>query len=113
MRCGASLSTLVLALGISACGGGDSSSSTTPVGASGASGAQGATPASAMTASEFVDASVPDEVNAVKEAVKDNPDCAAADAGAGSDFQVSVSVNAATAAPDTPLTDVVAQTCNE
>jgi hypothetical protein len=66
-----------------------------------------------MTAAEFVDASIPDEVSAIKEAVKANPDCANVDASAGGDFQVSVAVNAATAAPDTPLTDVVAQTCTE
>lgn len=112
MRYLTSLIALVAALGLVACGGSDTSSSTS-TGASGASGAQGPISASEMTAAEFVDASIPDEINAVKQAVQDNPDCAGADASAGSHFQVSVSVNAATAAPDTPLTDVVAQTCNE
>src|SRR5215208_4403745 len=65
-----------------------------------------------MTAGEFIDASLPDEIKAVEDIVAANPDaCGNVDPKPGEDFQVSVSVNAAQASPDTPLEDVVVDEC--
>src|SRR3954471_7638181 len=69
------LPAVLLTLGFAACGGGDDTSSTAS-GASGTSGAQGAAGGSEMTASEFIDASIPDEIDAVKQAAESNPNCA-------------------------------------
>jgi hypothetical protein len=104
------LTAVLLTLGLAACGGDDqtsSSSTATPVGATGAQGAGG----NEMTASEFIDASIPDEIDAVTQAAEANPDCAAADTSAGSDFQVSVAIDAASADPDTPISEIVADNC--
>jgi hypothetical protein len=103
------VTAVLIALGFAACGGGDETSSPTPVTA-GATGAQGAT-GPELTASEFVQASIPDEIEAVKQAVADNPDCAGADTAPGSDFQVSVAIDAASAEPDTPISEIVADNC--
>ena len=99
----------LLALGFAACGGDDETSSTTSV-TSGATGAQGGK-GPELTASEFVQASIPDEIEAVKQAAEDNPDCAGADTAPGSDFQVSVAIDAASAEPDTPISEIVADNC--
>jgi hypothetical protein len=104
------LATVLLALGFAACGGDDetsSSSTTTPAGATGTQGTGGGE----MTASEFIAASIPDEIDAVTQAAEANPDCASADTSAGSDFQVAVAIDAASADPDTPISEVVAQNC--
>ena len=111
MRVAVSLFAVLLALVFAACGGGDDSSTTATTGASGASGAEGSTGGTEMTASEFIDASIPDEIDAVQQAVDANPDCSGADASPGSDFQVSVAIDAASAAPDTPISEVVADNC--
>ena len=50
-----------------------------------------------MTASEFIDASIPDEVAAVQEAAEASPGCSNANTDAGSDFQVEVAIDAASA----------------
>ena len=99
----------LLALGFAACGGDEDTSSTTSV-TTGATGAQGAT-GPELTASELVQASIPDEIEAVKQAVADNPDCSGADTAPGSDFQVSVAIDAASAEPDTPISEIVADNC--
>jgi hypothetical protein len=105
------LTAVLLALGFAGCGGGDDTSSTT-AGASGATGAQGAAGSSSeMTASEFIDASLPDEIKAVQQAAEANPDCADANTDAGSDFQVGVAIDAASADPDTPISEIVADNC--
>jgi len=64
-----------------------------------------------MTASEFIAASIPDEIDAVTQAAEANPDCASADTSAGSDFQVGVAIDAASADPDTPISEIVADNC--
>ena len=101
---------IVLALlAFTGCGGDDSTSSST--GASETTGAQSSSSGGEMTAKEFIDASIPDQANAVKQLAADNPDCADADVSPGSDFQVGVAISAAQASPDTPLGDVVADQC--
>ncbi len=102
------LFAVLLALGLATCGGDDETSSTTAA-TSGATGAQGT--GRELTASEFVEAPIPDEIEAVKQAVADNPDCADADTAPGSDFQVSVAIDAASAEPDTPISEIVADNC--
>ena len=101
---------VLLTLSFAACGGGDDTTSAT-AGASGTSGPQGSTGDSEMTASEFVDASLPDEIEAVEAAVAANPDCSGADPKPGGDFQVNVAIDAAGAPPDTPISEVVADNC--
>jgi hypothetical protein len=104
------LLAVLLALGLGACGGDDETASTAD--AAGATGVQGPTSnGGELTASEFIDASIPDEIEAVQEAAEANPDCADADTAAGSDFQVSVAIDAASADPDTPISEVVAGNC--
>jgi len=111
MRLAASLVAVLLALAFTACGGGDDSSTTSTTGDSGASGAQGSTASADMTAGEFIDASIPDEIDAVQQAVDENSDCSGVDASPGSDFQVNVAIDAASATPDTPISEVVADNC--
>jgi hypothetical protein len=102
------LMATLLALGFAACGSDDETSPTT--GATGATGAQGPSDGD-LSASEFIEASIPDEIEAVKQAVADNPDCGGVDTAPGSDFQVSVAIDAASAEPDTPVSEIVADNC--
>ena len=100
---------VLLALGLAACGGDDDTATTT--GASGATGAQEPATDAGTTAGDFMDASIPDQIQAVQEAADANPECADADASAGSDFQVGVAIDAASADPQTPLSEIVADNC--
>ncbi len=102
------LTAILLALGFAACGGDDETTSTP--GPTGATGVQGPVDGD-MTAGEFIEASIPDEIEAVKQAAADNADCAGVDTAPGSDFQVSVAIDAASADPDTPISDIVADNC--
>lgn len=102
------LTAALLALSFAACGGDDETTSTT--GASGTSGSQGPVNTD-LTASGFIDASIPDQLAAVAQAAKDNPDCADVDTAAGGDFQVSVAIDAASAPSDTPISEIVADNC--
>ena len=116
MRRLAATTAILAALALAACGGDDETTTTTTTsgtsGASGASGETGSTTGSDMTAGEFIDASLPDEIKAVEDIVATNPDaCGNVDPKPGEDFQVSVAVNAAQASPDTPLEDVVLDEC--
>ena len=65
------------------------------------------------TAGDFLDASIPDQVKAVQDAVSANPDCKGVDAKAGGEFQVAVAIDAASASSDMPLTEVVGGQCSE
>ena len=109
MRLLISLGAVLLALGFAACGGDDETSSTG--GATGTTGVQGIPGGAELTASEFLEASIPDQIEAVTQAAEDNPDCAKADTAPGSDFQVSVAIDAASADPDTPIAEIVADNC--
>ncbi len=109
MRCLALPATLATVLIFAACGGGDDSSTST-TGASGASGAQGDT---GMTASEFIAASIPDQLEAVQGIVDATPACAGVDDAAGGDFQVNVAIDAASSTPETPIDEIVADNCEK
>lgn len=98
-----------MVLGAAGCGGGDDTTSTPAPGASGTSGPQGS--GGGMTAKEFLDASIPDEVAAVQDAADANPDCSATNTDAGSDFQVQVAIDSASADPNTPIAEIVANNC--
>ena len=111
MRSAVVLPILVAALAVAGCGGGDDSTSTPSVGASGTSGAQGSTGGTGMTAREFIDASIPDEVAAVQESAEANPACAGTNTDAGSDFQVTVAIEVAKADPDASIDEIVADNC--
>jgi hypothetical protein len=103
---------LAAALGLlwlGACGGDDAT--TTETGASGATGAQGASSGSDLTAKQFIDASIPDQIREIKGLAQANPDCAAVDTKPGGQFQVGVAISAAQANPSTPLSEIVADQC--
>ena len=109
MRSLISLGAVLLALGFAACDVGNETSATS--GATGTTGVQGPAGDAELTASEFVKASAIDQIEAVTRAAEDNPDCAKADTAAGSDFQVSVAIDASNADPDTPIAEIVADNC--
>src|SRR4051794_6600762 len=112
MRSTIALICLLLALSLTACGGGDDSTTATPTaGASGASGAEGSTGDTSMTAQEFVAAPIPDEIAAVQAAAEADPACDGQDTSPGSDFQVQVAIDAASGDPDTPISEVVSNAC--
>ena len=111
MRVAAALFPALLALALAAWGGDDETTSST-TGASVKWGARGATGGSSeLTASEFIAASIPDQLDAVQQAVDDNPTCDGVDAAPGGDFQVGVAIDAASANPDTPISQIVADRC--
>ena len=101
--------TAVLALvSFGACGGDDEEPAT---GASGTTGLQDVSSASGLSANEFIDASIPDQLSEVEDAVAADPGCADVQVKPGGDFQVGVSIDAAQAPPDTPLSEIVAARC--
>ena len=99
------------ALALPACGGDDEGDPTS--GTSGTSGAQGAaTDVSAidMTAKEFNDATIPDEVATVDKLAAANPDCA--DQNIKSDsFRQGVFIAAVQADAETMMSELVADQC--
>ena len=109
MRRLAVLTAVLASLAFAACGDDDESDTSGASGASGATGASGAS--SEMTAGEFLAASIPDEVKAVEDLAAANDECEGVDAKAGGDFQVAVAISAATADPETPLSEVVVEEC--
>lgn len=65
-----------------------------------------------ITAEEYLAASIPDQIQAMKEFVEDNPDeCAGEDAEGGGNFPQNVGINAAQAAPDTPMSEIILGEC--
>jgi hypothetical protein len=111
MRTVLALGAVLMVLGATGCGGGDDTTSTPAAGASGTSGPQGSGSGGGMTAKEFLDASIPDEVAAVQDAADANPDCSATNTDAGSDFQVQVAIDSASADPNTAIAEIVANNC--
>ncbi len=109
MRSPIPIAIALIALTLAACGD-DETTSSTIAGASGASGAQGAAVAD-LTAREFIDASIPDQLEAATQAAEDNPECADVDTAAGGDFQVAVAIDAASASAGTPISEIVAENC--
>jgi hypothetical protein len=110
MRTPIALAATVLALSLIACGGDDETTSTAGA-ALGAAGGQGPVTGAAMTASEFIQASIPDQIQAVQEAAARDAGCEGKNTDAGSDLQVAVAIDAARSDPKTPLSDVVADAC--
>ena len=100
----ASIALLAGALALAGCGGGDDTTTADETQDSSAP---------EQTAGQYVDASLPDEIKLVKQLAAANPDaCSGIDAGKES-FIESVSISAATVAPDTPMSEVVADACAE
>ena len=110
MRTAAVLAAVVTALTLAACGGDETTPSTT-AGASGATGPQSTAGSPDLTAEEYLAASIPDQLLAVEQAVEDNQECSGVDTAPGGDFQVSVAIDAASADPDQPLAEIVAENC--
>ena len=65
------------------------------------------------TAGDFLEASLPDQVKAVEAEVAANPDCQGVDPKAGGEYQVAVAIDAASAPPDTQLSEIVGGQCTE
>ena len=107
-----SLTATLGLLALGGCGGDDADSAPDPVssGATGATGIQGSF-AGGLTASEFIDASIPEQAEAVEELVAANPDCAEVNADPGEEFQVGVAITAAQSPPGMPLEEIVAGQC--
>jgi hypothetical protein len=105
-----SLAAVLGMLALAACG--DDEEATPAEGTSGAAGAQDSSSGDFFTAKQFLDASLPDQVEEVRTIVGITPECEGVKA--NEDFQVSVSINAAQAAgtaPGTPLEEIVADQC--
>ena len=101
----------LLALPLNACGDDDEDALTgaTETQSTTGSGAGGGI----TTAGDFLEASVPDQVKAVKTEVAANSDCQGVDPKAGGEFQVAVAIDAASAPSDTPLSEIVGGQCSE
>lgn len=115
MRSLFAVTAVLVLLSFAACGGDDDEETPTTgvTGATGATGAQGVSAGTDLTAEDYIAASIPDQVEAVQDAVAADSACEGIDATAGSDFQVDVSIAAASAEPDTPLAEVVSDECGE
>jgi ABC-type glycerol-3-phosphate transport system substrate-binding protein len=113
------VTTMVLAaLALGACGGDDDEemTPTTTAGATGATGAQdtGGGASYDITAGEFIQASIPDQIKAVQDFVADNPDvCANVDPKPGDNFMQGVAIAAASGDTETPLSEVIPQECEQ
>lgn len=101
---------LVITLG--ACGGDDEEPQAT-TGATGVTGADGIFASEIETAGDYMDASIPDQGEAVQALAEADSDCEGVDTKLGGDFQVAVAIDAASAPPDTALAEVVSGQCNE
>ena len=104
------LPAVLLALGLAACGDDEEPTPTTL--ATGATGVQGPSAGGEeMTAGGFLEASIPDQIEAVTQAAAENPECEDVDLAPGSDFQVAVAIDAAGADPETPISEIVGDNC--
>lgn len=93
-------------LALVACGDDEGSSS----GASGASGPHGAGSTAELTAKEFNEAPIPDELEAVEDLAAANPGCAGVDA-RSEGFRQRVFIAAVQASAQTPMAEIVAEQC--
>lgn len=100
------------ALALSACGGDDDEPETGASGPTGATGAQGvATSSGIATAGDYLEASIPEQGEAVQELADAEPACEGVNAKLGGDLQVGVAIAAASAEPATELAGLVASEC--
>jgi ABC-type glycerol-3-phosphate transport system substrate-binding protein len=105
------------ALALGACGG-DDDDETTPA-ATGATGATGAADTQGgasydITAGEFIQGSLPDQIKAVEDFVADNPDvCANVDPKPGENFMQGVAIAAASGDTSTPVSEIITQECEQ
>jgi len=105
------LISITAALGLLALGGCGDEEDSVDTASSDATGTEGASTDEGLTASEFIDASIPDQAEAVEDLVAANPECAGVDAQPGGRFQVGVAITAAQSPPATPLDEIVAGQC--
>ena len=108
--------TIAAALALGACGGDDDTTvPTMTAGATGATGAQdGAGATYDITAGEFIQASIPDQIKAVQDFVADNPDaCANVDPKPGDNFMQGVAIAAASGDTGAPLSEIITQECEQ
>jgi ABC-type glycerol-3-phosphate transport system substrate-binding protein len=109
--------TIAAALALGACGGDDDDTTvpTTTAGATGATGAQDSDGATYdITAGEFIQASIPDQIEAVEDFIADNPDtCANVDPKPGDNFMQGVAIAAASGDTGAPLSEIITQECEQ
>jgi hypothetical protein len=110
MRRLAALALLLPALGLTACGGDDDTTSI-PEGPTGTSGVQGPVESEDVTVEEFLAAPTSEQLGLVEDAAAGIPDCDGLDTSPGSDLQVAVAIDATVAEPETPLAEIVADAC--
>jgi hypothetical protein len=99
-----SLTAIVALLALGGCGGDDE----TTDGATEATGTQDSS-GDFMTSKEFIDASIPDQIEEIETIVGITPECQGVKP--NEEFQVGVAINAAQAVPRTPLTEIVTSQC--
>jgi hypothetical protein len=102
--------SLTAALAFAACGDDEEEPATT--GATGATGIEGAASGGIATAGEYLEASLPDEVEAIEDTASGESACEGVDFEKGN-FQVGVAISAAQVDPETPFPELVATECEE
>ncbi len=105
------LLSLIAILSLLALGGCGDDETATDTGDAGATGAEDSSAGDFMTTKEFIDASLPDQIEEVETIVGITPECEGIDAKPGEEFQVGVAINAAQSPPGTPLTEIVTSQC--
>jgi hypothetical protein len=112
-----SISLVLAALALGACGGDDDEEPAAPAttGATGATGADDTGGASYdVSAGDFIAGSLPDQIKAVEDYVADNPDaCANVDPKPSENFMQGVAIAAASGDPETPVSEIIAQECEQ
>jgi hypothetical protein len=101
---------LIAVLGLLAVGGcGGDDETTTDASGPGSTSTQDTSTGDFMNAKQFIDASLPDQIDEVNTIVGITPECEGVKA--NEQFQVGVAITAAQSAPNTSLTDIVAAQC--
>lgn len=101
---------------LAACGGddGDGTDATTEQAATTTSVQTTSANPDEMTAGEYMAASIAEMTRVVKELVAEHPDeCEGIDPKAGGKFQQAFAIDAAMASPETPLSEIIVESCRE
>lgn len=102
------------ALTLAACGSDEDSTGTDSVATDATTFATASSSAGEMTAGEYMAASIPEMSQAVKDLVAEHPEeCEGIDPKDGGKFQQAFAIDAAMAPPDTPLSEIIGESCQE
>ncbi len=100
-------------LTLAACGGDDGGDSTATDSTDATTSTSASAAAGEMTAGEFMEASLPDEVTAIKQLVAEHPEECEGISLKGDTFYEAFAIDAAMASPDTPLSEIIGPSCQE